>query len=86
MLSQFLPVHRFFLRLHGFRFAMAAFLIPLTVRAVPEIIVGPYPVGFDTIAFYVPNTLDWAVGKTGLSETPWKHLQADSCKTLLNEF
>jgi len=33
------------------------------VRAIPEIIVGPYPVGFDTIAFYVPNTLDWAMGK-----------------------
>ncbi len=42
---------------------MAAFLIPLGIRAIPEIIVGPYPVGFDTIAFYVPNTLDWAVGK-----------------------
>ena len=29
---------------------------------------GPYPVGFDTIAFYVPNTLDWAAGKVGLLE------------------
>lgn len=28
--------------------------------------VGPYAVGFDTIAFYVPNTLDWAAGKVGL--------------------
>ncbi len=29
---------------------------------------GPYPVGWDTIAFYVPNTLDWAAGKAGFLE------------------
>ena len=29
--------------------------MPLLVRAVPEILVGPYPVGWDTIAFYVPK-------------------------------
>jgi hypothetical protein len=50
------------------RFGIAAFLIPLAIRAVPEIIVGPYPVGWDTIAFYVPNTLDWAAGKAGFAE------------------
>ncbi|HEY4823050.1 MAG TPA: hypothetical protein VIH83_05130 [Candidatus Bathyarchaeia archaeon] len=50
-------------RLQEHRFGLAAFLIPLMVRAIPEILVGPYPVGFDTIAFYVPNTLDWAMGK-----------------------
>ncbi len=33
------------------RFALAAFLIPVGIRAVPEILVGPYPVGWDTIAF-----------------------------------
>lgn len=27
--------------------------------------VGPFPIGWDTIAFYVPNTLDWAAGKAG---------------------
>jgi hypothetical protein len=47
------------------KFGLAAFLIPLCIRAVPEIIVGPYHVGFDTIAFYAPNTLDWAMGKPG---------------------
>jgi hypothetical protein len=47
------------------KFALAAFLIPLGIRAIPEIIVGPYPIGWDTIAFYVPNTLDWATGKLG---------------------
>jgi hypothetical protein len=47
---------------------LAAFLIPLAIRAIPEILVGPYPVGWDTIAFYVPNTLDWAAGKAGFAE------------------
>jgi hypothetical protein len=47
------------------KFALAAFLIPLGIRAIPEILVGPYPIGWDTIAFYVPNTLDWAAGKLG---------------------
>ena len=50
------------------RFLLAAFLIPLGIRAIPEILVGPYPIGWDTIAFYVPNTLDWAAGKAGLAE------------------
>jgi hypothetical protein len=52
----------------SYRFALAAFLIPLFIRSVPEILVGPYPIGWDTIAFYVPNTLDWATGKTGFTE------------------
>jgi hypothetical protein len=50
------------------KFLLAAFLIPLAIRAIPEILVGPYPVGWDTIAFYVPNTLDWAAGKAGFAE------------------
>src|SRR5712692_9744099 len=49
----------------SYRFTLTAFLIPLLIRAIPEILVGPYPVGWDTIAFYVPNTLDWAVGRLG---------------------
>lgn len=39
-------------RLSTSRFALAAFLIPLGIRAVPEIIVGPYPVGWDTVSTY----------------------------------
>src|SRR2546426_7568091 len=54
----------------SYRFALAAFIIPVFIRAIPEILVGPYPVGWDTIAFYVPNTLDWATGKTGLQSAP----------------
>ena len=67
------PALRLFLQVHGllprvrqglyrFKFGLAAFLTPLGIRAIPEIIVGPYPVGFDTIAFYVPSTLDLASG------------------------
>ena len=44
---------------------MASFLLPLVLRAIPEIIAGPYPIGWDTIAFYVPSTLDWSAGKDG---------------------
>src|SRR2546428_9320274 len=52
----------------SYRFALAAFLVPLFIRSIPEILVGPYPIGWDTIAFYVPNTLDWAAGKAGFTE------------------
>jgi len=52
-------------RIREHKFALVAFLIPLGIRAIPEIIVGSFPLGFDTISFYVPYTLDWAAGKTG---------------------
>jgi len=38
---------------------LLAFLIPLVVRAIPEILMGPYVIGFDTLGYYVPNTLVW---------------------------
>jgi hypothetical protein len=38
---------------------LIAFLVPIVVRAIPEILMGPYIVGFDTMGFYVPNTLLW---------------------------
>jgi len=41
------------------KFPFLAFVIPLIVRIVPEIIMGQYVTGFDNMAFYVPNTLDW---------------------------
>src|SRR6266704_3869109 len=49
-----------------YKFALAAFLLPFTVRTIPEIIAGPYPIGWDTIAFYVPNTLDMAAGRMSI--------------------
>src|SRR5713101_5226309 len=48
------------LRQHGF--ALAAFLIPLGIRAVPELIAGPYPIGYDTITSYVPIMHYWITG------------------------
>jgi hypothetical protein len=39
--------------------SLLAFLIPLAIRVIPEILMGPYLVGFDTLAYYVPNTLVW---------------------------
>ena len=38
---------------------LLAFTIPLIVRAIPEILMGQYLVGFDTLGYYVPNTLNW---------------------------
>ncbi len=40
-------------------FPAFAFLIPFIVRSIPEILMGPYIIGFDTLGFYVPNTLLW---------------------------
>jgi hypothetical protein len=40
-------------------FLLLAFLVPLVVRAIPEVLMGPYVVGFDTLGYYVPNTLGW---------------------------
>ncbi len=40
-------------------FPLLAFIIPLAIRAIPEILMGPFIVGFDTMGFYVPNTLLW---------------------------
>lgn len=40
-------------------FPFLAFAIPLMVRAIPEILMGQYAVGFDAMGYYVPNTLDW---------------------------
>ncbi len=40
-------------------FPFLAFVIPLIVRAVPEVLMGKYLVGFDTIGYYVPNILTW---------------------------
>ena len=48
------------------KFGFAAFLIPLGIRVIPEIIVGPYPVGWDIIAYYIPNTIDMASGRMNL--------------------
>jgi len=38
-------------------FPLLAFLLPLIIRVMPEILMGPYIIGFDTIGFYVPNSM-----------------------------
>src|SRR2546425_11673598 len=59
-------VSRIVSAIRNYRFALAAFLLPFTVRAIPELIAGPYPIGWDIIAFYVPNTLDMAAGRMSI--------------------
>jgi hypothetical protein len=44
-----------------------AFAIPLIVRAIPEVLMGQYLVGFDTVGYYVPNTLQWLRGGVSFS-------------------
>src|SRR5665647_1423592 len=43
-------------------FPLLAFVVPLLLRAVPEFIMVPYLVGFDTLGHYVPTTLLWLRG------------------------
>src|SRR5665647_690142 len=45
-----------------FVFPFLAFVVPLLLRAVPEVLMGPYVVGFDTMGHYVPTTLLWLRG------------------------
>jgi hypothetical protein len=40
-------------------FLLLAFLIPLIIRAIPEVVMGPYIMGFDALGHYIPNTLMW---------------------------
>jgi len=40
----------------GEAFPILAFFVPLLVRVLPEIIMGQYIVGFDTVSYYVPVT------------------------------
>ena len=47
-------------------FPVLAFVIPLLVRFIPEILMGPYVVGFDTIGYYIPTTLLWLHGGANL--------------------
>lgn len=57
---------RFLQSFRQHKFALAAFLVPLGIRIIPEILSGPYPVGWDIIAYYIPNTIDMASGNMNL--------------------
>ena len=50
-----------------FIFPFLAFAVPVVVRAIPEILMGPYILGFDTMGFYIPNTLLWLHSGVNLS-------------------
>jgi hypothetical protein len=65
------PVKDWISRNQNFIFPFLAFGVPLIVRAIPEILMGPYVVGFDTMGFYVPNTLLWLHGGINL----WSYLE-----------
>ncbi len=47
------------------KYSIAAFLVPLFVRSIPEVIAGPYPIGYDSIASYVPIMHYWVSGDLG---------------------
>jgi hypothetical protein len=48
-------------------FPLLAFIVPFGVRVIPEILMGPYIVGFDTMGFYVSNSLLWLHSGISLS-------------------
>jgi len=60
------PVKGWITQNRNFIFPFLAFVVPLIVRAIPEILMGPYVVGFDTMGFYVPNTMLWLHGGINL--------------------
>src|SRR5260370_4108054 len=57
---------RFLRLIQRHRLALAVFLVPLSIRIIPEILSGPYPVGWDIVAYYIPNTIDIASGTMNL--------------------
>jgi|GEM_PF-1799927 len=52
--------------------AILAFLAPLLIRAVPEILMKPHPVGFDTLSLYIPVL---GALEKGLEELVWEALR-----------
>ena len=59
---------RFIELIRRHKLALAAFLVPLSIRTIPEILSGPYPVGWDIVAYYIPSTIDIASGSMNLWE------------------
>lgn len=49
-----------------FLLPLLAFAIPLLIRLIPEVLMGPYVVGFDTMAYYLPTTTLWLHGGISL--------------------
>jgi len=55
-----------FSRLRDQRFLILSLFVPLCIRAIPEFLAGPYPIGYDNIAAYVPAMLDVGAGKVDI--------------------
>lgn len=53
----------FSLSLSCVKYPLVAFFTVLVVRLVPEVLMGPYPLGFDTVAYYLPSTIAWLGGR-----------------------
>ncbi|MFB3889447.1 MAG: hypothetical protein ACE14S_08140 [Candidatus Bathyarchaeia archaeon] len=47
-------------------YPLLAFAVPLLLRVIPEVLMGPYVVGFDTMAHYAPTTALWLSGGVDL--------------------
>jgi hypothetical protein len=48
--------------LKSFGFPLLAIVVPMLLRAIPEVLIGPYVIGFDTMGHYVPTTMLWMRG------------------------
>jgi hypothetical protein len=44
------------------KYLIASFLVPLILRAIPELIVAPYNIGYDTISAYIPSLVALRTG------------------------
>lgn len=49
-------------------YPLLCFLLPFAVRGLPELLMGGYIVGFDTVGYYVPVTLRWVSNGVGFWE------------------
>jgi hypothetical protein len=47
-------------------YPLLAFVVPLLLRTIPEVLMGPYVVGFDTMGHYIPTTVLWMHGGVSL--------------------
>ena len=61
------PLRNWFAQNSNVLFPLLAFLVPVLVRAIPELLMGQFLVGFDSIGYYVPNTLVWLKQGVALS-------------------
>ena len=54
-----MSLNRFSSNFGHLKYPLVAFLTVLAIRTIPEMLMGPYPLGFDTVAYYIPITMQW---------------------------